>query len=75
MQPNVENYDGTKQGCHHLQSISTNRGRHNNRMVKSSLGTMSTLSFTNSSLAQGHPSLLESVRITGVSDPRGGVGE
>ena len=27
MQPNMDDYDGTKQGCHHLQATSTNRGR------------------------------------------------
>ena len=57
MQLNVEDYDGTKQDCHHLQATSTNRGRHNNRMVKSSLGTTPTLLFTSSSLGQEHPSL------------------
>ena len=56
-QPNMKDYDGTKQGCHHLQATSTNRGRHNNRMVKSSLGTTPTLLFTSSSLGQEHPSL------------------
>ena len=25
--PNVEDYDGTKQGCHYLQATSTNRGK------------------------------------------------
>ena len=57
MQLNVEDYDGTKQDCHHLQATSTNSGRQNNQMVKSSLGTTPTLSFTKSSLAQGHPFL------------------
>ena len=54
MQLNVEDYDGIKQNCHHLQATSTNRGRHNNRMVKSSIGTTPTLSFTSSNLGQEH---------------------
>jgi len=57
MQLNVEDYDDIKQDCHHLRATYTNRGGHNNRMVKSSLGTMPTLSFTNSSSGQEHLSL------------------
>ena len=47
-QPNMKDYDGTKQGCHHLQATSTNRGSHNNQQVEFSIDTTSTLSSTNS---------------------------
>ena len=44
-----------KQGCHHLQSTSTNRGML--QQSYSSLGTTPTLLFTSSSSSQEHPSL------------------
>ena len=51
--PNLKDFDSTKQGCHHLQATSTNRGMR----VRSTLDTTSTLYFTNSSLGQEHSSL------------------
>ena len=55
VQPEVEDYNDIKQGCHHLQATSTNR-----EMLQqpySSLGTTLTLLFTSSSSSQEHPSL------------------
>ena len=55
VQPEVEDYNDIKQGCHHLQATSTNR-----EMLQqpySSLGTTPTLLFTSSSSNQEHSHL------------------
>ena len=50
--PNMEDYDGTKQGCHHLQATSINRGLIQQPKIVSSLDTTSTLSSTISRIVE-----------------------
>ena len=54
---NVEDYNDTKQDCHHLQANSTNHVMPQQSNGKFYSGTTSTLLFTNSSPSQEHPSL------------------
>ena len=54
--PNVEDYSGHGQGCHHLPATSTNHGVESHSNVVINLG----VAYANehhSSLAQGHPCL------------------
>jgi hypothetical protein len=48
----MEGYNSTKQGCHHLHATSTNHGAIPQPKVEFSLYTTSTLSSTNSRVAQ-----------------------
>ena len=44
--PNVEDYSGHGQGCHHLPATSTNRGVESHSNVVINLGTTPTLTST-----------------------------
>ena len=46
LDPNMEDYDGIKQGCHHLQATFTNRGEKQHLNVTFNPDTMSALMIT-----------------------------
>ena len=46
LSPNMEDYDGTKQCCHHLQVTSTNCGEKQHSNVTFNLDTTSILTIT-----------------------------
>jgi len=57
LDPNMEDYDGIKQGCHHLQTTSINSGEKPHSNVTFNPDTTSVLTTTAVAFAQGYPSL------------------
>ena len=57
LDPNMEDYDGIKQGCHNLQTTSTNSGEKLHSNVTFNPDTTSVLTTTAVAFAQGYPSL------------------
>ena len=57
LDPNMEDYDGIKQGCHHLQTTSINNGEKPHSNVTFNPDTTSVLTTTAVAFAQGYPSL------------------
>ena len=53
----MENYDGRKQDCHHLQTTSINSGEKPHSNVTFNPDTTSVLTTTAVAFAQGYPSL------------------